>query len=396
DRTPAAAPKPTSQGPTADAPVTDPVTDLVTGSPAGPVAPELLAALRRIRMSEDLRSATVGDRTVRADDPRDLQPQLGAVLYDVLHSGRAHEEKVRLTLREPAFETELRAAVPHEHIVRPATVLASRLPARPSDSSAAPAERPGAPAEERVLVAMDQSGVRVRVPASALVGQDGPAPEPGSLVRVRLAPYRPALSPGFFYVFGTREPEFGDDLLRVYVHLADARSAVAAWAAVLERLEAAGAHYHAKVLSTPYSYPRRDALVVYLGRESWAACHEVAGTVRDLPGVAPDTSAFAHRLGPGAAIAWEPADPRPGNGRLSFGQHRAGALAEAAVAAARQGLLPLAGPGGDAATGRGMSDSDATTGSEALASVVAEAFRAAGADPAAPFRNIGSPPVPPP
>ncbi|UQX01777.1 T3SS effector HopA1 family protein [Streptomyces sp. RerS4] len=317
-----------------------------TPEPEPSLAPALADALARIHLSADGRTATVGPRTIEGESSRELQQRLGAALYEVFHTGRAEADtrRRRMAPRDHGFERELAAALPHRAIQRTGVVL--RAPREPGNGEA--------------LVSWD--GVRVRIPADRLPA-DGPL-VPGTEVRVPASPARPALSPGFFYAMGSREPRFDDELLRVYVHLTDAGRAPRIWGTVLERLEATGAGYHAKVLSGPADYPRRDALVVYLGSESWGACHTVADAVRDLPGTGSDTSVFAHRLGPGTAVAWEPDDPRPGAGGLSFGQHRAAALAEAAVR------------------------------TEAGSESPHEAFSSAGIDPSAPYRNLASPDLP--
>ncbi|CAL9495715.1 hypothetical protein SUDANB120_03343 [Streptomyces sp. enrichment culture] len=315
-------------------------------APASPLAPGLADALARIRLSADGLTATVGPRTIGGESARELQQRLGAALYEVFHTGRAEADTRRRSMapRDRGFERELAAALPHREIQRTGVLL--RAPREPGSGEA--------------LVSWD--GVRVRVPVDRLTA-DGPLVA-GAEVRSPASPARPALSPGFFYAMGSREPRFDDELLRVYVHITEPRRAPLVWGTVLEQLEAAGAGYHAKVLSGPADYPRRDALVVYLGSESWGACHTIADAVRALPGTGPDTSVFAHRLGPGTAVAWEPDDPRPGAGGLSFGQHRASALAEAAVRA--------------------------RTGSESAH----EAFSSAGIDPGAPYRNLASPDLP--
>ncbi|MEU9026244.1 T3SS effector HopA1 family protein [Streptomyces sp. NPDC048383] len=332
------------------------------------LAPALADALARIHLSADGLTATVGPRTIEGESTRELQQRLGAALYEVFHTGRAEADTRprRMAPRDHGFERELAAALPHHEITRTGVLL--RAPQPPTTDRGA--RVPEAPASEapvpEALVSWD--GVRVRVPVARLTA-DGPL-VPGAEVRSPASPARPALSPGFFYAMGSREPRFGDELLRVYVHLTDPARAPRVWGAVLERLEAAGAGYHAKVLSGPADYPRRDALVVYLGAESRGACHTVADAVRDLPGTGSDTSVFAHRLGPAAAVAWEPADPRPGAGGLSFGQHRAAALAEAAVRAA------------------------AGAGSDTDAHPARSAFAGAGIDPGAPYRNLASPGLP--
>ncbi|HWM38613.1 MAG TPA: T3SS effector HopA1 family protein, partial [Streptomyces sp.] len=89
--------------------------------------------------------------------------------------------------------------------------------------------------------------------------------------------------------------------------------------------------------------------------------------VSGVPGLVPSVSPFARELAPGVCTGWEPEDPRPGQAGLSFGQHRALALAE--------GLLAVRGR---------------PAGAERHASV-AEALTAAGIDPLEPSRNINSP-----
>jgi len=71
-----------------------------------------------------------------------------------------------------------------------------------------------------------------------------------------------------------------------------------------------------------------DALVVYLDADGWRALPELAEAAADGPGVGGDVSAFCRRLRPGVAVAWEPEDDRPAMRGLSFGQHRAGVLAQ--------------------------------------------------------------------
>ncbi|QIP84995.1 hypothetical protein GLX30_14260 [Streptomyces sp. Tu 2975] len=325
-----------------------------------PLAPALVDALRDIRLSADGCSATVGPRSVDGDSPRELQQRLGAALYEVCHTGRAEAgpRRRRLVLRDPDFERALDGALPHREVHRSGVLLRSPL------GEGFPGPEAGGRGGDGGEAIVSWDGVRVRVPARSL-GEQGPL-VPGAVVSHRVSPARPALSPGFFYAMGSREPRLDAELLRVYVHITAPEHAPGLWAAVLGALEDAGAHYHAKVLSSRDEYPRRDALVVYLGSESWDACHTVARAVRGVPGTGEDVSVFAHRLGPGTAVAWEPDDPRPGAGGLSFGQHRAAALAEAVVRVSGGGDMEAA----------------------------ARAFAEAGADPLAPYRNAGSPELP--
>jgi len=273
----------------------------------------LTEALGSVRVADDLMSARVGGRHITAETPRELQRQLAVAMYEELHAGMAEREPgtVPFHLQDPRLEEQLAAAVPHRTTTRTAVVRA-------------------VPAEGDSRILLEREGVRVWAPR-ADVRDDGPYAL-GQRVSVTVTAVRPALSPGFFLVDGSRAaaPGFGE-LLRVYVHLTDADAAVGAWGKTLGLLEEQGAHYRAKVLSARSLYPRRDALVVYLRQESWSLAHDLAGALRGLPGRGDDVSLFARPLAPGVAVAQEPADRRPGMRGLSFGQHRAGVLAQVLI-----------------------------------------------------------------
>src|SRR5262249_37668667 len=85
---------------------------------------------------------------------------------------------------------------------------------------------------------------------------------------VRLPAARPGLSPGFFLVDGSRGTTEPGPVLRVYLHLDGPDDAVRLWDTTLRHLEGAAVRYRAKVTSSRRLFPRRDGLVVYLGREA--------------------------------------------------------------------------------------------------------------------------------
>ncbi|MFI8948939.1 T3SS effector HopA1 family protein [Streptomyces sp. NPDC053750] len=273
----------------------------------------LTEAMRQTWVSEDLMAARVGDRELTAEHPRELRRLLSMALYEELHAGMVEKEPgaVPFHLRDPRFEEQLAAAVPHRTTPRSATVIA-------------------VPADGDGHVLLEREGVRVWTPSED-IEDDGPLAA-GQRVTVTAAAARPALSPGFFLVDGARPaaPEPGG-LLRVYVHLTGAEAAVGVWTNALRFLEERQADYRAKVLSARSLYPRRDALVVYLRQGSWDLAHDLARALRGQPALGDTVSLFAKQLVPGIAAAWEPADRRPGMRGLSFGQHRAGALAGALI-----------------------------------------------------------------
>ncbi|MFG2310756.1 T3SS effector HopA1 family protein [Streptomyces sp. NPDC048566] len=274
------------------------------------LAPSVLRLLDETTVAAGATRALVGGREVTADDPRALRASLASALYRHHHMGRPDEETAApRSLRDPALETRLLAAMPHHHISRPVRRIGD------GDATGVP-------------VALD-GGLRVTVGHDRVeTGGDG--------VRVRLDAARPAVSPGFFLCEGsTAARARATATLRVYVHVTGAEGAPRIWADVLDVLEGERLPYRAKITSSRAGYPRQDACVIYLGPESWGAAELIADAARGLPGLGTTVSAFVRELAPGVGCAWEPDDARPGMRRVSFGEHRAAALAAGLVAHAR-------------------------------------------------------------
>ncbi|GAA4670142.1 T3SS effector HopA1 family protein [Nocardioides nanhaiensis] len=283
-----------------------------------PVLPPRLAeSLDEVRVDADTWTASVGPRELEGGRPRDLRPRLIGALYEVLHAGRAEEKDLGKIGREPDVEQLLGAAVPHELAPRRAPVLR-----RDEDGSAV----------------VELAGVRTRMPAELVPANA----HPGELATLHLPAARPALSHGFYLLDG---PHGGPDprggLRRVYLHAEDPAAAARLWRPVLEHLNDAGVRYRSKALSHHEGYPRRDAVVVYLPLAAAGVAEELADAVAGLPGLAPDVSALAHRVGPGVAVADDPRDARPQYRELSFGEHRCAVLANALLRHAADPAHPL-------------------------------------------------------
>lgn len=277
-------------------------TDTATLAPAG-----LIAALEQIHIDPTEWSATIGPRDLSANDSASgLRHSLIGAMYEVLHAGRAEEKDLGRIVREPDIEEILLSAIPHQSSPRTGRVLAKR--------------------DEETLI--DLGDVRVLVPAHHL-------PEDLTVDEVRtllLPAARPALSHGFLMVDGPRGmPRSDAGLRRLYVHATDPDSAAAAWRVSLEALNENGVPYRSKTLSHRDGYPRRDAIVIYLPMEEAAGTAVVAGALADQPGIAPDTSLFAHAIAPGIAVADDPRDPRAQYRDLSFGEHRSAIATNALI-----------------------------------------------------------------
>ncbi|MFE2272273.1 T3SS effector HopA1 family protein [Streptomyces lavendulae] len=330
------------------------------------LAPGLAAALDLVSVRADGLHAKVAGREFTAESPRDLRGRLSNALYEEFHAGNGEHRREpggapRRSLRDAGLEQRLAAGVPHSWTPTRARLIEVL-------------RREGG---DQLLVRLPD--ITARVPADRLIGagngaEAGDGPRPGDIVELALEAARPALSPGFFYVMGSRAlPRPAGPIRRLFLHALDGDAAAGLWAATLAALEGAGALYHAKALSDPDDFPRRDGLVVYLHGDHEPGERAVVEAVRDLPGRGADTSLFTERLAPGVAAAWDPRDPRPGQSGMSFGQHRSFALATALV---------------DHAVAAGGGQGDSPEGS--LEEHVAREFRAAGIDPLNPQNNIST------
>jgi len=320
-------------------------------TPAPTLAPRLAAALRRITVSEDGRRASVEGQQIHAGGSAELEQRLARRIYEVLHVGRNAADvaasgpgpATRIT-RDEAFEASLLAAMPYREVIREAIFLG----------------------RDQSQVFGELEGVKVRLSPSELAGGTREAGTRDGL-RVRVPAARPALSPGFWTAEGRRPVRPDEPILRVYAHLRTPAAAAAAWGLVLTLLDHRGPRYRAKVSSQRDLLPRRDALVVYLPAEDLPVSEEIAKLIAQVDDVGESVSLFAEQIGPGVAIAWEPTDRRPETGRLSFGEHRALAVAHGLI---RHALSRPAGRAGS------------------RAAAVSRSLLDASADPANPARNV--------
>lgn len=265
-----------------------------------------------IEVAEDRRRAVVEGTEIVATDARDLAVSLAMALYDRVHARRAPLVDALegfAHIRDRDFESQLAASV--------------RGIRTSYDIRAAGA---GVVLIEGVRVRLDEAQ-RARV-----------VERPGSRHTLDSIGARPALTPGFFLVRSSPwNDAFARPVLRLYARIASAERALLAWDLAVTRLRELRTPWQAKILSHPASYPRADALVVYLPRSSWAAAVNVAETIGSAVDVEGPVSRYAQALAPGVTLAFEPDDPRTGYEGLSFGQHRSRAVAEALVATAGRG-----------------------------------------------------------
>ncbi|WP_405921126.1 T3SS effector HopA1 family protein [Streptomyces sp. NBC_00122] len=279
-------------------------------TPSPVLSERLRSALEELEVDPGALTARVLDTTVTASTLPELRHALAYKIYEVLHAGMTlGDEPALRTLRDRRYERLLSDAVAHHDTLVEASVTEA---ATSADNA-------------RRIATID--GVRTLV--------DAPAPADAQVARradrdrflLRYPSRRPALSPGFFLVDGSRGRPRTTRLRRYYLHIEDAAAAPQAWGQLLTVLEGGATRYRAKISSNPLYYPRRDAIVVYLDDDD-AALFDAAGIAAVLTGLGRTTSVFARELAPGVSSAEEPSDSRPGMARMSFGQHRSHAVAE--------------------------------------------------------------------
>ncbi|GGF97859.1 hypothetical protein GCM10007304_09750 [Rhodococcoides trifolii] len=150
---------------------------------------------------------------------------------------------------------------------------------------------------------------------------------------LRISDSWPALSPGFYMVFGDERPRATgrDALWRVYLAADGIDAALDDFALAVGYLRTHGRRWQAKIASTPAVYPRTDAVTVYLDHTDRHHASMLADLVGSVTGRWNRVSAFVTELAPGVGFAQEPADPDPTRRGLSYGQHRASIVARAAL-----------------------------------------------------------------
>ncbi|MFY7065126.1 T3SS effector HopA1 family protein [Nocardiopsis changdeensis] len=280
---------------------------------APPLAEPLRRALDEIDFAPDGKEGEVRGHRFEGTDAKHLTASLANALYLALHTGRPpRAAKRNPAVSDPRMVEALRERVPHDTSVM-------EVPGAAADGGA----------QDEVVVRL--GGVRVRVPRAGVEEAPG-----GS--RIRIPSVLPRRSPGFLMVHGSRGHSLdGGDILRLYLSVPDHLGAPGVWGRALTLLEEAGVRYQAKALSTRSSYPRNDAIVVYLGSSSWPAVPALVEGLRGTEGLGTGASLYTAPLAPGVAWAWEPDDEQLRDRTLSFGQHRSRLIAEGLVRAVREG-----------------------------------------------------------
>jgi len=139
---------------------------------------------------------------------------------------------------------------------------------------------------------------------------------------------------GWWYTWGSTAPPPGPPMLRIYwnCRFEPVAEVVRAVTAVLEDKELP---YMLKCPSDAALFGRCDSMVLYVSADVWNAAREGlrAAHQRVAKRLCPDVPRLALRLGPGVAIAEDPADGR------SFGESRSRAVADGVIHVLLSGVV---------------------------------------------------------
>lgn len=305
------------------------------------VAATVAEIIDEIEVSESLCAASYRGREITESGPAKLTTTLAQMIYSNAHAGLQSERMTRpSTWHDEALERRLAAAVPVGRMRIRAELLHS-------DAGA---------------LLVDVGGVHLTVPADS----EHLESRTGNEVILVLPTQWPKRSPGFFMADSPKRAykAFGP-ILRIYVRCESSDRALKVWESLGGILPSLEVPWRAKVLSIPQSFPRNDAIVIYLNRPAWHESGRILEFLEENKLADPGGSMLASRRSAGIGLAFEPADTRPTYSGLSFGQHRSRLIADGVIRAARDNI-------------------DART-------AVEESFRNGLVDPAAPWRNSTSP-----
>ncbi|MGT2947732.1 T3SS effector HopA1 family protein [Streptococcus devriesei] len=156
---------------------------------------------------------------------------------------------------------------------------------------------------------------------------------------VKISPFRPNLSPGFFmYMNSVRAGKFIKNTERYYVYSDNPENAIALWGQAIHELEEINIPFTTKILSSTSRYPRNDAMVFYCTAEESEVIEKILLSVTrqlQIKYQKDHISALCKCISPTVGYAKQPIF----NGReVSFGEDRCEAIAYAIKDSIRTGL----------------------------------------------------------
>lgn len=310
------------------------------------LSPAIMESLDRIEIAADACSGSVDKEEVSAENYRDFQQLLSRALYARLHAGIENRPDVA-TSPQHRGDVDIQDAIERVTPFRFREQVATDF--RPA------LELPQHPGAYFAIV----DGLRVLVPANRILSVKS------DTLRLSRATVNHRLSVGFTYYTSRQGRGEGRDLLRLYKAATSAEELIPCWQRIVSWGEKQGLAFRMKMLSEHDSYPRHDALVLYLAKDSWNAVGDI---ISMLEGTSDSgVSVYARPVAQGVGASWEPLDPSPYRRSISFGEHRSAAFARG-LCLAQLAHLPI---------------EDA----------IEAAFYTANIDPLHPYRNLNSPEV---
>lgn len=180
---------------------------------------------------------------------------------------------------------------------------------------------------DRDSITYSEGGLRVRASSSNVTAQRE------AEVDIAIVHHSGAVSPGYFYIYGRHSLNpfaMKAKDKRVYISVSNADAAYSIFVETVKYLDNASISFDAKILSDSVSYPRNDAIVLYVEDAHPHLLTAVSALLEEHRPHLTTGSSLCRYISPGLRVADEPGRD-PGAELLSFGQHRCQALAHAVI-----------------------------------------------------------------
>ena len=311
--------------------------------------PRIQHLFEKIRINPDCESGFVDGDLIQGDSPKNFEQLLGRAVYVRFHAG-IQETPTPSAISHQRGDADIHDAISEATTVKQREYLVTDY-----------RQVTEAPGREQDYIAI-VDGLSVHVPKEKVVREDATG------LWILRSTLNHRLSVGFTFYTGQLGRGQGRDLIRLYRKAEAVEELLPVWTRLIEWGQQHSIPFRMKMLNEHQSFPRNDALVLYMTKNHARHLNKAAQLMSQGTSELNDlTSPFAQQIAPGVGLSWEPLDPSPYKRFLSFGEHRSAALAQGLCLATRKGTNP--------------------------ASEVARVFLSANIDPLNPHRNLTSPQV---
>ena len=281
------------------------------------VSSSILNILQSVYVADDGKLGYVLGQECSAENFDEMQSRLSQAIYSNFHAGMrrvAPAEEISFHRGDKEVEELIRNATSVDHF----------------EEEVQKAQYQNHLNSEDVTIAVID-GIKVSIPTNSITRDET------EYVTVRRSSLNYRLSLGFTYYRNQYPPTIATPLLRVYRWASRPEELLTSWSALIDLGERGRFPLQMKMLSERESYPRNDALVVYISGSGLQFLEEIVHLLSTENTVA-TTSLFARKVANGVSLAWEPHDHASYRKQLSFGEHRSEQLARGVIRSIRDSI----------------------------------------------------------